>query len=815
MQDINSLLSPIYSLDKNNLIGQGSFGNVYRCYNVKDKNQDLVMKRIDLNIINIKLPEIYIYQEINIMKLLNCEHSVKFYESGKTSNFYNIVMEYCNGKSLEDLLREKKRFTVNEIKDILTQLNEVFKIMNNKHIMHRDLKPENIFINYPNLENKDIYQVKLGDFGFSKQLNNSSEAATAIGTPLYASPEILRNIITAQRIPYNSKSDLWSLGVIIYELYFGELPFYPTENTLNSLYNNIIIHKKPLKKIQENAILQDLLDKIFEVDPQRRISWNDYFKHRFFDEFNQENYKNKKEFDLGDNLKNNENFSCFTAINKKSNEKVLVKKYNIFFCQKYIGLFKNSFQNCSDLKNNENSLNFLNIYIKGDYYYIEYKFVDGEILSNYIKNKSFNEKDLQSKIQKFSSNLINEIDIKKINFSILTTDSIIILKNGNLKLFDFGFLKALLPENIQKEYFIPSPSEMNNPQINTNVLNFGIILFKILFKQNLTFTNEREINLPEKPKISNELLNFFSHCLYRKINLRYKWSDFRNDYWLNPEKINKNILKNENLRKILNYFENKYKIICEYFINNEKFLMEFLFEKYLFIIFILIEFNMIIKIFDVNKTKFNEQEEFFFVEKNKENVKYEFASVDLKKFKFKEIFETENEEKNTERLNLLKTFRINLLNLKIKENLENIFKKLVNIKKNLFMKDGFYFIKNYIEYFKNSDYNELMQDFVKNNKKISQFYCEYIITMQIYLSSNNYKNNNNFKIINKMFEISAIDDGEHKNKFLFFSCIGGMFKFYQQSNKKNKKNEKNIFKEYQYEPFLVAYPNILLNHLKH
>ena len=812
MQGINSLLSPNYYVDKNNLLGQGSYGDVYKCINVKDKNQNLVMKRIKLNRINIDLPEIYIYQEINIMKMLNCEHSVKFYESGKTENFYNIVMEYCNGKTLDNLLKEKKRFTVNEIKDILIQLNEVFKIMNNKHIMHRDLKPENIFINYPNLENKSIYQVKLGDFGFSKQLNKSLEAATAIGSQLYASPEILKNIITGQRIPYNSKSDLWSLGVIIYELYFGEFPFYPTEDSEKSLYNNIIIHKKPLKRIQEDAILQDLLDKIFEVDAQKRISWNDYFKHRFFDEFNEEDYKNIKEFDLGDNLKNNENFSCFTAINKKRNEKVLVKKYNIFFCEKKIGLFKKSFQNFLDLKNNKNSLNFINFYKKGDYYYIEYKFVDGEILSNYIKNKSFNEKDLQSKIQNFSSNLINEIDIKKISFSILTTDSIIIQKNGNLKLFDFGFYKALLPENIQKEYFISSPNEINNPQINTNVLNFGIILFKILFKQNLSFINEREINLPEKPKISNELLNFFSHCLYRKINLRYKWSDFRNDYWINPEKINKNVLKNDNLRKILNYFENKYKIICEYFINNENFLMEFLFEKYLFIIFILIEFNMIINIFEVNKNKFNEQEEFFFVEKNKDNAKYEFASVDLKKFKFKEIFETEDEEKNTERLNLLKTFRINLLNLKIKENLENIFKKMVKIKKNLFMNDGFYFIKNYIEYFKNSDYNELMQDFVKNNKKISQFYCEYIITMQIYLSSNNYKNNNNFKIINSMFEITAVDDGEHKNKLLFFSCIGGMFKFYQQSVKKNKKN---IFEEYQYEPFLVAYPNILLNHSKY
>ena len=85
---------------------------------------------------------------------------------------------------------------------------------------------------------------------------------------------------------------------------------------------------------------------------------------------------------------------------------------------------------------------------------------------------------------------------------------------------------------------------------------------------------------------------------------------------------------------------------------------------------------------------------------------------------------------------------------------------------------------------------KLMIDFVKNNKKISQFYCEYIITMQIYLSSDNYKNNNNFKIINKMFEISTIDDSEHKNKFLFFSCIGGMFKYYQSLAKKNKKTLK-------------------------
>ena len=197
---------------------------------------------------------------------------------------------------------------------------------------------------------------------------------------------------------------------------------------------------------------------------------------------------------------------------------------------------------------------------------------------------------------------------------------------------------------------------------------------------------------------------------------------------------------------------------------------------------------MIINLFDENKNKFNEQEEFFFLEKNKNNQKYEFASVELYKFKFSEIYETENNEKNIERLNFLRNFKNNLINQGIKEKLENLFKSLINFEdlsnyKNLLNKNPFDFIENYIELFQFSDYNNLLQNFIINNKKISQYYCEYVIIMQIFLSSHNFKNNNNFTIINNMFEseklaISLLEN-DKKKKFLFFSCIGGMFKFYQ------------------------------------
>ena len=170
--------------------------------------------------------------------------------------------------------------------------------MNNKHIIHRDLKPDNIFINYPDLNNKNKFVVKLGDFGFSRELNNSLQANSAIGSPLYASPQLLKNLAYEQKIPYSSKTDLWSLGVIIYQLYFGENPFNTNVNNKGyaGYYNNIINQKKPFKKIEENKKLQDLLDKIFEIDEKNRISWNNYFQHPFFVENNEQQAHNSQRF---------------------------------------------------------------------------------------------------------------------------------------------------------------------------------------------------------------------------------------------------------------------------------------------------------------------------------------------------------------------------------------------------------------------------------------------------------------------------------------------------------------------------------------
>lgn len=92
------------------------------------------------------------------------------------------------------------------------QLLEAFKILNKYNIMHRDLKPDNIFFHNGCL--------KLGDFGFCKTLGNANDmASTMLGSPIYMAPEVLKGEA------YTSKADIWSLGVVFYEMIFGFCPF--------------------------------------------------------------------------------------------------------------------------------------------------------------------------------------------------------------------------------------------------------------------------------------------------------------------------------------------------------------------------------------------------------------------------------------------------------------------------------------------------------------------------------------------------------------------------------------------------------------
>jgi len=90
-----------------------------------------------------------------------------------------------------------------------------------------------------------------------------------------------------------------------------------------------------------------------------------------------------------------------------------------------------------------------------------------------------------------------------------------------------------------------------------------------------------------------------------------------------------------------------------------------------------------------------------------------------------------------------------------------------------------------------------------------------VITIQIYLSTETFKNNNNLNIIEKILDENIFLSIIKKNKQIFFSCLGGIFRYYQFYAFKHKHIIKNIYNKYDYEPFLFTYPNIIENHLKY
>ena len=266
-----------YDIDFKNKIGGGGFGEVYSAKlkrnNKKRAIKIISIKKIRDEALNKKLKKLneadmqpYIegfYNEIDNMQLMegqkDNENTVKFYEFFHTQNEFAIVMELCDDNLLHYFSEKENSFDYNEILDILTQLNNSFKVMVENKLVHRDLKLENILVKKSN-NGKIIY--KLTDYGISKQLLSLTKLATKAGSSQFMAPEV------EKEDKYNQECDLWSLGVIIHVLFFKDYPKFEG--------NKVSI------KSTGNSDLDNLLENLLVVNPQNRLTWNEYFNHSFF-----------------------------------------------------------------------------------------------------------------------------------------------------------------------------------------------------------------------------------------------------------------------------------------------------------------------------------------------------------------------------------------------------------------------------------------------------------------------------------------------------------------------------------------------------
>ena len=352
------VLNKRYKLDKK--IGEGSYGVVYRAFDTKNNNNLVAIKQVSKARINSNAYLIEALQkELSIMRLISDENSVKLIEDFETPEHYNLVMELCDSdldaELKKRLLLNKKGFNELEVYTIMKQFNKVFSKMQKEHVIHRDLKLKNIMIKKDKNIDTIGFVIKLSDFGFSKVVNEDDVTGTNLGSPATKAPEIMIGR------DYNAKVDLWSVGVIMFQLFFNRLPFQASNaRQLQEVIFNSNGVKLP-KDIDNpmSDICFNLIDKLLQKEPSKRIDFDKYFNNEFFSK--------KHEYDLLNNLckikevdnkkgtnfakdegekENNNNNNNNTNTNKKNENKNgnnINKSYNndkIDFEQRFIKLIK-------------------------------------------------------------------------------------------------------------------------------------------------------------------------------------------------------------------------------------------------------------------------------------------------------------------------------------------------------------------------------------------------------------------------------------------------------------------------------------------
>lgn len=207
--------------------------------------------------------------EVNILKNLKSSFIVRYYDRiiDKKSRKIYIIMEYCGAGDLSNEIKKKKadndNFSESFIWKVIAQLClALYECHDNKpnKILHRDIKPQNIFLASPT-------HVKLGDFGLAKSLSESKYATTNVGTPYYQSPEQVKEQA------YNEKSDMWSLGCVIYEL-CNQHPPFQAKNHLG-LALKIKAGQYPPVKATYSSDLRNLIANCLKLDPVTRFSVED------------------------------------------------------------------------------------------------------------------------------------------------------------------------------------------------------------------------------------------------------------------------------------------------------------------------------------------------------------------------------------------------------------------------------------------------------------------------------------------------------------------------------------------------------------
>ncbi|CAD8050622.1 unnamed protein product [Paramecium sonneborni] len=256
-----------YAFSTQAIIGRGSYGVVYIGRNI-DSGQTVAIKAIAFQQYSSE-NQTLLQKEIDIMKDLDCPNIVRLIDVITTANNCYIISELCTGGDLKEYMKRQGPIEETAATKILIQILRGILQSFKRGIIHRDLKPANILV-----ANNNIF--KIADFGFAKRFDKLDEdlMTSLVGTPLYMSPQVLL------RRQYTSKCDVWSIGLIFYEMIEGKTPWNVRDilDLVNKQRNQKISFSKKISKLAQQFITGCLA-----YEENNRFGWEQVFTHPLFE----------------------------------------------------------------------------------------------------------------------------------------------------------------------------------------------------------------------------------------------------------------------------------------------------------------------------------------------------------------------------------------------------------------------------------------------------------------------------------------------------------------------------------------------------